>query len=166
MVRLFSTAAALFPLFLPLLASSAQAGVGERAGEAVCAWKRPTTIEKVQYFSLGDQDYCWYDDGWHGPGWYWCGYEWYSYGWGGPYGWNGLGGGYSIRRHCPRGVGVWHPGAPSRALRASGASAATGLPSGGTSTSHRFNGGAPPRPGLNARHTRVCTRAALRRAPV
>ena len=70
----FRTHALLLALFLPLLASGAEAGVGDRAGEANRAWKG-SPIEKVQYFSFDDQDYCWYDDGWNGPGWYWCGYE-------------------------------------------------------------------------------------------
>ena len=151
MIRLLSRAAMSLALFLPLLASGAEAGVGDRAGEAFCAWKRWPPIEKVQYFSFDDQDYCWYDDGWHGPGWYWCGYEWYEgSGWGGPYGWNGWGGGYYIRRHGRHGAGVWHAGPPGRGLGAGGGPAARGLPAGGAPTRRHFGaGGARARPGLN-----------------
>ena len=63
MIRLLSRVVLSLALFLPLLASGAEAGVGNRAGEAFCAWKRSPPIEKVQYFSFDDEDYCWYDDG-------------------------------------------------------------------------------------------------------
>jgi hypothetical protein len=151
MIRLLSRAAMSLALFLPLLASGAEAGVGDRAGEAFCAWKRWPPIEKVQYFSFDDEDYCWYDDGWHGPGWNWCGYEWYEgSGWGGPYGWNGWGGGYYIRRHGRHGAGDWHAGPPGRRLGAGGGPAARGLPAGRAPTSRHFGaGGARARPGLN-----------------
>jgi len=75
MIRLLSRAALSLAVFLLLLASGAEAGVGDRGGEAFYAWKRWPPSEKVQYFSFDDEDYCWYDDGWNGPGWYWCGYE-------------------------------------------------------------------------------------------
>src|SRR5277367_513867 len=128
MSRLSLPTALLLALFLPLVRSGAEAGVGNRAGEAFCAWKRSPPIEKVQYFSFDDQDYCWYDDGWNGPGWYWCGYESdQGAGWGGPYGWNGWGGGHRIRRHGPRGVGVWRPGIPNHGPGPSAAPIAPGL---------------------------------------
>jgi hypothetical protein len=149
MIRLLSRAAMLLALFLPPLMSGAEAGVGERAGEAVCAWKRWSPIARAQYYVLDDEDYCWYDDGWHGPGWYWCGYEGYEgYGWGGPYGWNGWGGGYSIRGHRRHGVGVWRAGPPARRL-SPGPPAAGGFPAGGAPASRHFGAvGAPARPGL------------------
>jgi hypothetical protein len=46
MIRLLSRAAMSLALFLPLLASGAEAGVGDRAGEAFCAWKRWPPILK------------------------------------------------------------------------------------------------------------------------
>jgi hypothetical protein len=52
------------------------------------------TLDKVQ-FIIGSQQYCWYPNGWRGPGFYLCGYAFRrGFGWGGPYGWNGWGGGY------------------------------------------------------------------------
>ena len=150
MSRLFSYHALLLALFLPLLASGAEAGVGDRAGEANRAWKG-SPIEKVQYFSFDDQDYCWYDDGWNGPGWYWCGYELdQGAGWGGAYGWNGWGGGHTIHHHGRRGAGVWHPGPPARRLGARGVPTAPRLPAGGAPTTRHFRaGGALSRPGVN-----------------
>jgi hypothetical protein len=128
MCRLFSRAALLLALLLPLFAGGAEAGVGDRAAAAICAFERRPPIERVQYFFFDDEDYCWYDDGWNGPGWYWCGYAWsQGFGWGGPYGWNGWGGGYHIRRH-PHGIGVWHAGPPPRSrLGAGGAHQTPGL---------------------------------------
>jgi hypothetical protein len=148
---MFSRAAVLIALFLPLLSNGAEAGVGNRAGEAFSAWKQRPPIEKVQYFSFDDEDYCWYDDGWNGPGWYWCGYESdQGAGWGGAYGWNGWGGGHAIHRHGRRGAGVWHPGPPTRRLGAGGAPTAPRLPAGGTPTTRHFRpGGALSRPGVN-----------------
>jgi hypothetical protein len=141
----------LLAVVFPLVAGGAHAGVGDRVGEAVYWWKSSSPIEKAQYFSFDDEDYCWYDDGWHGPGWYWCGYESSNgYGWGGPYGWNGWGGGYYIRRHGPHRVGVWHPGPPGRRLGAGGPPAAPGLRGAEAPASRHFGAaGAPARPGLN-----------------
>jgi hypothetical protein len=152
MSRLFSRAALLLALSLALPAGGAKAGVGDRAGNALLSFKDGWPIERAQYFSLGDQDYCWYDSGWQGPGWYWCGYEQYQgYGWGGPYGWNGWGGGYSINRHRPHGVGVWRPGPPSRGIGAGGAPpgpVAPGLHGGGEGFHHFGATGAQARPAL------------------
>jgi hypothetical protein len=150
MSRLSLPTALLLALFLPLAPSGAEAGVGNRAGEAIRAWKG-SPLEKVQYFSFDDEDYCWYDDGWNGPGWYWCGYESdQGAGWGGPYGWNGWGGGYTIHRHSRRGAGVWHPGPPTRRLGAGGVPTAPRLPAGGAPTTRHFRaGGALSRPGVN-----------------
>ena len=93
-------------------ANGAEAGLADNAGSALSSFGRFSPAQRVQYYSFDDANYCWYDDGWNGPGWYWCGDEWYSgYGWGGPYGWNGWGGGYLIRRHGRHGIGVWHSGA-------------------------------------------------------
>jgi hypothetical protein len=142
MTHLISQAALLLALFLPLVASGAQAGVGDRAGAAVCAWKRASPIQSAQYYSFDDENYCWYDEGWQGPGWYWCGYQWDDgFGWGGPYGWNGWGGGYTIRRHRLHGIGVWHSGAPSHRLGAGGAPTAPGFPAGGAPATRRFGAG-------------------------
>jgi hypothetical protein len=101
-------AAALFAgVFSPLFAASAQAGIGFPAEIR----RLGPPIERVQYFTLGGDDYCWYSDGWNGPGWYECGdQEIYGFGWGGANGWNGWGGGDHIRRHGYHGVGVYHPG--------------------------------------------------------
>jgi hypothetical protein len=99
---------------LPLLATHAQAAGLESLAESLkSTWKRSEPIERIQYFTLDRDEYCWYDDGWNGPGWYWCGNEWITgYGWGGVYGWNGWGGGAYIQRHGFHGIGVWHPGPP------------------------------------------------------
>jgi len=149
MSRAFLRGARLSALFLSLLASGAHAGVGDRAAEAFCAGTRWSPIERNQYYAFEGDNYCWYSDGWQGPGWYWCGYEWDDgLGWGGPYGWNGWGGGYSIRRHARHGVGVWRPGAPSPSHRAGGVSAARRFGAGGAGSSHRLGAvGALERPG-------------------
>ena len=154
-----SGATLLLALFVLPLPTGAEAGVGERAGDDASAWKSWSPVERAQYYSFDNQDYCWYDDGWQGPGWYWCGYEWNGgFGWGGPYGWNGWGGGYRIRRHGPGGVGVWHPGAPPHGQAAGGAPAPPGSPGGGPAyrrfgagslSAHRPGAaGAPAYPGL------------------
>jgi hypothetical protein len=127
MFRLCSRAA-LLALLLLLFAVGAEAGVGDRGAGAVRAFERRPPVEKVQYFFFDDEDYCWYDDGWNGPGWYWCGYAGsQGAGWGGPYGWNGWGGGYHIRRHPPHGMGVWRAGPPRARLGAGGAQQTPGL---------------------------------------
>ena len=158
-------------------ANGAEAGLADNAGSALSSFGRFSPAQRVQYYSFDGDNYCWYDDGWNGPGWYWCGDEWYSdYGWGGPYGWNGWGGGYLIRRHGRHGVGVWHSGAPkvyrsvapSHGLRAGGAGqfplpsgalgrrnlghgpgASSGLGAGGVRVAPGFPaGGAPVSPGF------------------
>jgi hypothetical protein len=154
MSRLLSCAVALLALVFAPLADGAEAGVGDRAADVLLSCNGGSPIERAQYFSFDDEDYCWYDDGWNGPGWYWCGDEWYEgYGWGGPYGWNGWGGGYYIRRYPPHGVGVWHPGAPSRRVGPGGAGApvgpvAPGLRGGGEGPHRLGASGAPVRPAL------------------
>ena len=123
------------------IANCAQAGVGDYARGAPLSLKFMSPAEKAQYYSLDDSsNYCWYNNGWQGPGWYLCGDEWLNgFGWGGPYGWNGWGGGYWIRRHGSHGIGVWHPGAPNKV----------------------FGGAASPSPGLQAAHRRpLASRAA------
>jgi len=76
------------------LSTSALATVGAGGDAVAHLWSRSTPIETVQYYSFDGVDYCWYDEAWQGPGWYWCGYDWINgYGWGGPYNWNGWGGG-------------------------------------------------------------------------
>jgi hypothetical protein len=79
---------------------AAQAAVVSGGAAVAEAWSSAAPIESAQYYSLDGDDYCWYDDGWNGPGWYWCGYDGDAgYGWGGPFGWNGWGGGYFWWRH-------------------------------------------------------------------
>ncbi len=158
-------------------ANGAEAGLADNAGSALSSFGRFSPLQTVQYYSFDDADYCWYDDAWNGPGWYWCGDEWDSgYGWGGPYGWNGWGGGYLIRRHGRHGMGVWHSGPPkvyrgvqpSQGLRAGGAGqfplpsgplgrrnfghgpgASSGLGAGGVRAAPGFPaGGAPVSPGF------------------
>lgn len=106
--------AALFAGLASLLfAAPAQAGMSLSAATVGSFWRLSQPIESVQYYALGDNDYCWYPDGWQGPGWYQCGDDWNDgLGWGGPYGWNGWGGG-RFRPHGRHRVGVWHPGPPS-----------------------------------------------------
>ncbi len=135
------------------IANGAQAGVGEYARGAPLSLKFMTPVEKAQYYSLDDNsNYCWYNNGWQGPGWYLCGDEWLNgFGWGGPYGWNGWGGGYWIRRHGSHGIGVWHPGAPNKVFGGaaspspptSGAPASPGFQGGGVPAFHGFGGGGP-----------------------
>lgn len=130
MARNLPLALALSALLTAPFAVPAAAGIGDSVGGPLAAWRTAAPVEKAQYFLFDDQNYCWYDDGWNGPGWYVCESEWYQgYGWGGPYGWNGWGGGHRIWSHGPRvwppgghghgvwppggnGLGVWHPGSP------------------------------------------------------
>jgi hypothetical protein len=105
-------------LAMALLASDAEAGVGDMSGGGLSSFGPLSPAQTVQY--AGD---CWYDNGWNGPGYYPCGNEWNS----------GFGGAGSvgpiivpaIRRHHRHGVVVAHPqpkpiypGAPSARLRA------------------------------------------------
>src|SRR5271165_2215259 len=121
------SAVALLSLIPSISANPARAGVGDHAGSSFSSLQHSSPVEAIQYYSLNNSDYCWYGAGWQGPGWYTCGYEWDDgLGWGGPYGWNGWGGGHRIRPHGSHGIGVWHHGpAP-----------------------HVFSGGAPVSPGL------------------
>ena len=125
------------------IANGAHAGVGDHAGGALSSLKFMSPVEKAQYYSLDDNsNYCWYNNGWQGPGWYLCGDEWLNgFGWGGPYGWNGWGGGNLIRRHGSHGIGVWHPGAPNKVF---GGAASPGLGPGVPPTSPAFQGGGVP----------------------
>lgn len=158
----------LFVLLTLPFSNAANAGVGYNMGGVADLLKGASPIEKSQYYSFDDDDYCWYDEGWEGPGWYWCGYEWESgLGWGGPYGWNGWGGGASIRPRRPHGIGIWHPESPND-RRVGGAGWPSPLPErhlggvpevrapgagggvppsfhfGGARTVHNFGGVAPP----------------------
>ena len=100
MSRKYSPAVVIVAIVFLAAANGARAGVGDHTGGALSSLKFMTRVEKAQYYSYGGNNYCWYDEGWQGPGWYSCGDEWLNgFGWGGPYGWNGWGGGYPIRRH-------------------------------------------------------------------
>jgi hypothetical protein len=145
---------ALFSLFSPDLANPAQAAVGDYAGSLSTSLQRSSPVEEIQYYSLNDSNYCWYNGGWQGPGWYTCGYEWDDgLGWGGPYGWNGWGGGRRIRLHGSHGIGVWHShpathvfggGAPvSSGLSGGVAPASPGFAESGAHVFHGISGGAP-----------------------
>ena len=113
MSRNLSLAVTLLTLVSLPFSTVAIAGVGDNAGVVVDLLKRTSPVEESQYYTFDDNDYCWYDEGWQGPGWYWCDYEWESgVGWGGPYGWNGWGGGHHRPRHR-HGVGTWHPKSPT-----------------------------------------------------
>jgi hypothetical protein len=91
----------------------AQAPGGLSAGYLAASLQLGQSIERVQYFSLGGDDYCWYSGGWNGPGWYECGDQGiYGFGWGGTYGWNGWGGGVHIQPPRYHAVGVYHSGRP------------------------------------------------------
>jgi hypothetical protein len=147
---------ALFSLFSPL-AIRAQAAVGDYAGSLSTSMQRSSPVEEIQYYSVNNSNYCWYDEGWQGPGWYSCGYEWDDgLGWGGPYGWNGWGGGRRIRLHGSHGTGVWHShpathafggGAPaSPGLSGGVAPASPGFAENGAPAFHGVNGGAPSLP--------------------
>jgi hypothetical protein len=114
MTRNILPVALLVKAILVLFTNGAGAGPGNYAADGLPAMKRLSPIERTQYYSFANNDYCRYDDGWQGPGWYSYGDEWSNgIGWGGPYGWNGWGGGYWIRRHGFHGIGVWHQGQPN-----------------------------------------------------
>jgi hypothetical protein len=89
-------------LAFALLASDAEAGVGDTSGGALSSLGDLSPVQSVQY--AGD---CWYDNGWNGPGYYPCGNEWN----------NGFVGAGpvgpiivpAIRRHHRHGVVVAHP---------------------------------------------------------
>jgi len=113
------SAVALLPFISSISANSARAAVGEHAGSLFSSLRNSSPVEAIQYYSLNNSNYCWYDAGWQGPGWYSCGYEWDDgLGWGGPYGWNGWGGGHRIRLHGSHGIGVWHHGPATHAFAA------------------------------------------------
>jgi hypothetical protein len=100
-------------LVSPPFSAHAQPPGGLSAGYLAASLQHGQPIERVQYFSLGGNDYCWYSGGWNGPGWYECGDQGiYGFGWGGAYGWNGWGGGVHIQTSRYRAVGVYHPGRP------------------------------------------------------
>jgi hypothetical protein len=114
MVKNILRLALLLNVILLLFTNAAVAGPGNYTGESLLTMKRLSPVERTQYYSFGNSDFCWYDDGWQGAGWYLCGDEWSNgFGWGGPYGWNGWGGGYLIHRHGSHGIGVWHRGEPN-----------------------------------------------------
>lgn len=95
------------------LSAHAQARSDLSAATLAASLRLGRPIERVQYFGLGGNDYCWYSGGWNGPGWYECGDQGiYGFGWGGAYGWNGWGGGAHIEARRYHGVGVYHPGRP------------------------------------------------------
>ena len=96
-----------------LFTAPASAGADFAAESLASSWRFSQPIQRIQYFTLNGDEYCWYGDGWNGPGWYLCGDQWnYDLGWGGAYGWNGWGGGADVRARGPHRVGVWHPGRP------------------------------------------------------
>jgi hypothetical protein len=100
-------------LVSPPFSAHAQAPGGLSAGYLAASLQLGQPIERVQYFSLGGNDYCWYSGGWNGPGWYECGDQGiYGLGWGGAYGWNGWGGGTRIQPYRYHSAGVYHPGRP------------------------------------------------------
>jgi hypothetical protein len=114
---------------LLFLTNVSVAGPGNYAADGLLTVKHLSPVERTQYYSFGNNDYCWYDDGWQGPGWYLCGDDWSNgFGWGGPYGWNGWGGGAWIRRHGSHGIDVWHQGPPNHVY--GGGAPAHGLSSG------------------------------------
>jgi hypothetical protein len=85
-------------LALGLLASDAEAGVGDMSAGTLSSFPHLSPVQTVQ---SGD---CWYDDGPNGPGYYPCG--------------DGLGGGGpvvgpALRRHHRHGIIVAHPPAPN-----------------------------------------------------
>ncbi len=148
MSRKYSPAVVIGAIVFLAAANGACAEVGDNTGGALSSLKFMTPVQKAQYYSYGGNNYCWYDEGWQGPGWYSCGDEWLNgFGWGGPYGWNGWGGGYSIRRHSSH--GVWRSGAPSHVfggapspdLGPSGTLASPALQGGGFPAFHNFGGG-------------------------
>lgn len=97
-----------------LLSNAATAGVGDNAGGVIDLLKRTSPVLEAQSNVDDDDDYCWYASGWRGPGWYLCDDEWDNgVGWGGPYGWNGWGGGHPGRRRHFQGVGIRRPGSPN-----------------------------------------------------
>lgn len=100
-------------LVFPPFSVHAQVRSALSTGNLAASWQLGQPIERVQYFGLAGNDYCWYSAGWNGPGWYECGdQEIYGFGWGGAYGWNGWGGGTHIQPNRYHGVGVYHPGRP------------------------------------------------------
>ena len=151
------SAVALLSLIPSISANPARAAVGEHAESLFSSLRNSSPVEAIQYYSLNNSNYCWYDAGWQGPGWYSCGYEWDDgLGWGGPYGWNGWGGGHRIRLHGSHGIGVWHHGPATHAF-AAGAPASPGLAGGVAPARPRFVGsgvphfrgfGAPASPGF------------------
>ena len=156
MSRKYSPAVVIAAIVFLAAANGARAGVGDYTGGALSSFKFMMRVEKAQYYSPNNNgDYCWYNDGWQGPGWYLCGDEWLNgFGWGGPYGWNGWGGGFPIRRHgshgwrlasrrsepCFRRRAVSRPGP-------SGAPASPGFQGGGFPAFHNFGGGHNVGPG-------------------
>jgi hypothetical protein len=122
-------------LALALLASDAEAGVGDMSGAGLSSFARLSPVQTVQY--SGD---CWYDNGWNGPGYYPCGNEWNSgFGGAGPVGSIIV---PAVRRHHRHGVVVArpqskpvYPGAPSARLGA-------GVHSGAATVTPGFAGGA------------------------
>jgi hypothetical protein len=155
--RVAISAVALLPFISSISVNTARAAVGEHAGSLFYSLRNSSPVEAIQYYSLNNSNYCWYDAGWQGPGWYSCGYEWDDgLGWGGPYGWNGWGGGHRIRLHGSHGIGVWHHGPATHAF-AAGAPASPGLAGGVAPARPRFVGsgvphfhgfGAPASPGF------------------
>jgi hypothetical protein len=142
--RIALSAVTLLPLISVIPANPARAAVGDYAGSLSTSLQRSSPVEAIQYYSVDNSNYCWYDAGWQGPGWYSCGYEWDDgLGWGGPYGWNGWGGGHRIRLHGSHGIGVWHHG-PATHSFAVGAPASAGLAGGVAPARPRFVGGGVP----------------------
>ena len=70
MPRLTLRVLAIPGLALALLASNAEAGVGDMSGAALRPLARLSPLQRAQTSD------CWYDNGWDGPGYYPCGDEW------------------------------------------------------------------------------------------
>jgi hypothetical protein len=51
---------ALFSLFSPTLVNPAQAAVGDYAGSLSASLQRSSPVEKIQYYSVNNSNYCWY----------------------------------------------------------------------------------------------------------
>ena len=67
-----------------LFTAPASAGADFAAESLASSWQFSQPIQRIQYFTLNGDEYCWYGDGWKGPGWYLCGDQWnYDFGWGG-----------------------------------------------------------------------------------
>lgn len=51
-----------------VFASGAEAGVADQAESALSLFGSLSPVQTLQYYSLENGNYCWYDDGWNGSG--------------------------------------------------------------------------------------------------